>query len=189
MSATAVTITIDLRARVAPDRLTEALWTSWAEAAAVTFERFHRPPPPPLALAIEDAAEETPAALTWLAANAAMRASHGNDTDATEMGAYAVAVATVQTVQNWRILGRAQTASGADILMIRTSDPPDAFVKLEVSGMGAGKGRTGRSALGRLLRKKVAQVRTGDLSRPGVAAVVGFELARVLISPVQPVQP
>ena len=73
-----------------------------------------------------------------------------------------------------------------DVLAMR-----DAFgaaaqeLRLEVSGMAAGAGEEGSSALRQRLQQKVAQLGRGDLDRPGVAAVVGFELACVLVSGVE----
>jgi hypothetical protein len=40
-------------------------------------------------------------------------------------------------------------------------------------------------ALTKRLDDKIAQLGRGDLDRPGVAAVFGFELARMMISKVQ----
>lgn len=60
--------------------------------------------------------------------------------------------------------------------MVKSNTSDEDFVRLEVSGVAAGE-RT----LPHRLRKKVQQLYDGDLLRPGVAAVVGFEAARILL--------
>lgn len=59
--------------------------------------------------------------------------------------------------------------------MSRHGEPPNDFFKLEVSGVARGE------ALAARLAEKVEQVQGGDLNRPGVAVVVGFEAATVLM--------
>jgi hypothetical protein len=66
--------------------------------------------------------------------------------------------------------------------MVRTNDDPDAQVRLEVSGIASGTDTTGMSALRTRFNEKIAQVHRGKASEPGMAAVVGFELVRVLVS-------
>ena len=163
--------------------LTAALWKSWTEAAAVSIERFHAPPPPQHACTVSRGEVDLALSVVWPPTDATMRASHANEIDATEMGAYAVAIAAVHAVDGWRAVKRAQHATGADLIMAKVEDP-DGFVKLEVSGVAAGTGPSGHGALRTRLKQKQAQVRVGDLARPGFAAVVGFEALRVLISAV-----
>ncbi len=86
-------------------------------------------------MTVDHAGTERGALLTWVPADETMRRSHGNELDATETGAYAVAVAALHAVDGWRNVRRAAHATGADLLMVRTDDP-EAFVKLEVSGHG-----------------------------------------------------
>lgn len=178
-------IVLDLRECGVGHEITPAFWTSCAEAAAVTFERFHSPPPPPHKCTVFNAGTEAPVELVWAAADSKTRSTHANELDATEAGAYAVAVATVHALDGWCVAGRAHHASGADWLMMKNENA-EAFVKLEVSGIAAGVGSAGHARLRSRLTEKIAQVRKGDLERPGIAVVVGFELSRVLISEVQP---
>ncbi|MEM9455672.1 MAG: hypothetical protein AAGF11_15930 [Myxococcota bacterium] len=60
--------------------------------------------------------------------------------------------------------------------MTRSGEPANDFFKLEVSGVARGHERL-RSRLGEKLR----QLSKGDLARPGIAVVVGFEAAQILI--------
>jgi hypothetical protein len=123
--------------------------------------------------------------ITWRPPDQTVRGSHDNDLDATRDGAYAVAALSMHSIDRWRIRARAQAASGADLLAFRDDDDPNNFVKVEVSGVSAGSEERGLSELRKRLRAKVAQVRGGDLDLPGIAVVVGFELAHVLVSEVQ----
>lgn len=165
--------------------ITPNVWGGWVEAAAVTFERFHQPPPSKeCSITVADR-DPLSVVLIWPSTSTQTRASHANEYNATEHGAYAVASATVGALDGWRVMARAHHGSGADLLMLRDGSDPNDFVRLEVSGMAAGTGVEGSTALRQRLQQKVAQLGRGDLDRPGVAAVVGFELACVLVSGVQ----
>ena len=178
---------IDLLEAGAAHWITPFVWGAWTEAAAVMFERFHPPTPPPCACMIHATGrDEFPAHLIWPKTDERVRASHRNELNATEHGAYIIASATLGHLDGWRILARAHHGSGADLVMLPPGEEnPEAFVRLEVSGIGAGVGTKARSALRARLRQKIEQLGEGDLDRPGIAAVVGFELATVLISEVQ----
>jgi hypothetical protein len=179
-------LVIDLVKAGLAHRITRAVWGGWTEAAAVMFEQFHAPPPPPKACTlVVTNRDDVPVAFVWPAADEDTRATHGNRLNATEHGAYAVACATVAAIDGWRVIGRPHQGSGADLLMLREGDSPENFVRLEVSGVAAGEGAPGLAALRRRLAEKLGQLGKGDLDRPGVAAVVGFELASVLVSEVQ----
>ena len=111
-----------------------------------------------------------------------MKRSNHNTTDATEEGAYAVAGLAVHALDGWRIIGRTPTESGADVWIARPHDDPDAQVRLEVSGMAEGTDQAAMTALRARFNGKIAQLRRGKALEPGIAAVVGFELVRILVS-------
>lgn len=116
---------------------------------------------------------EHPFRLNWAPATEQMRASHANETDCTEDGAYALAIAAMEA-QGFRIQIRAKHRSGADYLMVPAGASEEDFLKLEVSGI-----RRGGDWMGRL-RIKTTQVRKG-LELPGRAVVVHFEQPRVAV--------
>ena len=108
--------------------------------------------------------------LAWPRPSDRMKRSHANTTDATEEGAYAVASLAVHALDGWRIIARAPTESGADIWMARPEDDPDGQVRLEVSGIAEGADTAAATALRARLHGKIAQLRRGKASEPGIAA-------------------
>jgi hypothetical protein len=179
-------VALDLQSAGERHDLSPEVWAFYAQAAAVAFERYHSPPPPPKDGTLHPSRhDEVPAKLTWSPTDERARRSH-EALDATCSGAYAVACAAVDALDGWRVIGRTDHGSGSDWYMIRRdARDPDAWVKLEVSGIGECAGMRGMTLLRARLRQKVQQVEGGDLDRPGVAVVVGFEAVRVLVSEVQ----
>lgn len=161
--------------------LSEARWTAWCEAAAVTFERVHGSASPKEGVVSPSGKADVACVVSWLTPSEQAKRSNANTTDATEDGAYAVASLAVHALGGWCIIARTPTDSGADLWMIR-DDEPDMQVRLEVSGMAEGTGSAAMSALRTRLSSKIAQLRRGKSPEPGIAAVVGFELVRVLVS-------
>ncbi|NOU33845.1 MAG: hypothetical protein HOO96_38620 [Polyangiaceae bacterium] len=160
----------------------QALFTSFCEAAAVVLSWFHVVPPPATITRIRSEGKQFAVDLAWKEPTLQVRLAHGNDTDAIEYGAYAVAGLCLHHVHRWKLLGRTQTASGADFFIIPEGAPAEEFVRIEVSGIAKNSGVT---ELERRLRTKIKQLAHGDLARPGVAVVVGFKTAHVLISEIQ----
>jgi hypothetical protein len=115
--------------------------------------------------------------LEWSAPQEVDRQTHANELDATEAGAYGLAFVTVHEC-DYIVRRRAHHGSGSDYLLTRRGEPDNDFVRLEVSGVARGDGLNGR------LREKVAQLGKGDLQRPGLAVVVGFEVAKVCVEEV-----
>jgi hypothetical protein len=150
----------------------------------VTLARVHRGAPPKRCVLCLDGREDLGTSLVWATPNDRTKRSHANTTDATEMGAYAVATLAVHAIDGWRVIARTPTESGADLWMVGKNEPPDAQIRLEVSGIAKGTGASGVAALRTRLNQKVAQIRRGKSAEPGIAAVVGFELVRVLVSEV-----
>jgi hypothetical protein len=173
---------LDLAAPTDAHALTEARWTSWCEAAAVTLERVHGATSPKDGVISPTGRQDAACILAWPTPDDRTKRSHANTTDATEEGAYAVASLAVHALDGWRIIARTPTESGADIWMARAEDVPDGQVRLEVSGIAEGADAAATTALRARLQRKIAQLQRGKASEPGIAAVVGFELVRVLVS-------
>jgi hypothetical protein len=173
---------LDLAGPTDAHDLTEARWTAWCEAAAVTLDRVHGATSPKDGVISPTGRPDVACLFAWPTPGDRMKRSHANTTDATEEGAYAVASLAVHALDGWRIIARTPTESGADIWMARPEDDPDGQVRLEVSGIAEGADAAATTALRTRLHGKIAQLRRGKASEPGIAAVVGFELVRVLVS-------
>ncbi len=163
---------IDLQALHTVCAFTANTTNFWSDAATVMLNKFHPEPPPPTVMAVVHDGAASTMHLTWTAPAARTQEDHANEKDATEHGAYAIAIAAVHH-RGYRVCRRTHQGSGADLLMVRDGEPQNDFVKLEVSGIARDGSVTAR------LKEKVAEVRGGDLRRPGVAAVVRFKAAGV----------
>lgn len=98
-----------------------------------------------------------PQRVTWSLPNQISQASHGNAKDATEHGAYAIAIHAAAHL-GWRVCGRLQQGSGADWWLL---DPNEGkAVKLEVSGINEGGSPETR------FKQKIAQAK-GGVTSPG----------------------
>jgi hypothetical protein len=142
------------------------------DAASVMLDKFHQPP---VSGQLDDRGESSRVELDWVPPSLALQHTHANELDATEDGAYAVALSTVVS-RGFVVQRRAHHGSGADYLITPVGEPNNDFYKLEVSGIA----RTTGNIQGRL-RTKARQVSAGDLSRPGLAIVVGFEAAQIMV--------
>jgi hypothetical protein len=112
--------------------------------------------------------------LVWDGPGQEILESYGNEIDATEDAAYAVAIALADHL-GFKVVKRAHQGSGTDWLMIRKGEPANDWYKLEVSGMA----RMNKERPESRLEGKVVQGSGGDLQRPGVAVVVRFQDAKI----------
>lgn len=153
-------------------QLTPESLAYWAQAATVMLTRFHETPPPPTRVSISWDEERSVLLLNWTEPNHRAQLTHANELNAIEAGAYALSIVAAHHA-GYEVRGRAEHASGADLLMVRRGEPDNDFVKLEVSGIAT------RGDVGARLSAKTRQVAGGNLRRPGVAAVVHFSEATV----------
>ncbi|XXY54848.1 hypothetical protein WME91_27330 [Sorangium sp. So ce269] len=166
-------IRLDLTRLGEVSRLSPTVVAYLSEAASVMLDLYHPAPPPPTPGVLVRSAEELPVALAWPAPTKQQRESHQNEKDAPEDGACAVAIATVHEL-GYTVMRRTRQGSGCDYLMVPRGEPENDFLKLEVSGTGDGN-------LASRLKEKVAQGKGGDLQRPGMAIVVSFKAARIVV--------
>lgn len=157
---------------------------SLCASARVCMSRHHRSPHA-LEVHIDEAVSTH--ATSWAAPTAREMRANGNALDATCDGAYAVTLMCLERKLDLVAVGRAEHGSGADWYVAppgrgldETGAPnPDdpAILRLEVGG------HDDRPSLPHELSRKLVQLRRGSSGVPGIAAVVGFKRARVLIGP------
>jgi len=149
---------------------------SYAEAATICLARHHASPS---TFSIRDNANESEADASWTAPDHALQNAWANDIDATEFGAYAIALAATEITRGLVAIRRAETRTGADYYLDTPGASPDDLetaVRLEVSGSANGT----QSVLEARLKQKLDQAGAGTSNLPAIAAVVGFEQLRVL---------
>ena len=116
--------------------------------------------------------ERVDLAIVWPASTPDMNTTYANLKDATEDGAYAIAVHAMSHL-GWRLLGRAQQSSGADWI-VHDPSQPKRVIKLEVSGIAEG------GSPGNRLSSKTTQAKGGTPSDAAVALVFRFADALLL---------
>jgi hypothetical protein len=159
-------MTLDLTCLHSISSVTPAVLAALAEAAFVMLRQFHDTPPTDGVWHKSDS-DKTTISVIWTMPTEAMLLTHGNEKDATEEAAYAVAIA-IADAAGFKVIGRTAQGSGSDWLMIPKNGPHNDFYKLEVSGIARGGAPKAR------LETKVSQGKSGDLDRPGFAVVVRF---------------
>lgn len=149
---------------------------SFEEAARVCLDRHHASP---TALQIRDNGSESIADAHWIASDEALRNAWANEIDATEAGAYALALATVELGRGLFAVRRAETRTGADYYVDQSAAAPndlETAIRLEVSGTDEGSPQ----ALETRLKQKLEQAGKGVSNLPAMAVVVGFSEKRIL---------
>lgn len=161
--------------------VTEGIAKSYAEAACVCLDRHHTSPQ---ALHIHEAKGAHRVAAEWTAPDGRTKRAWANTTDATEAGAYALALAAVESTRGLVAVRRAETLTGADYYLAsatQTLDSLEAAFRLEVSGMSEGD----ESRMGQRLRQKIRQAASGRSNLPAIALVVGFEALKIFVAEVE----
>jgi hypothetical protein len=150
--------------------LTPAIADSYVEAACVCLDRHHTPP---VLFDIEDERQTSQATVDWCVTDARTRDAWANQTDTTEAGAYACAIAAIELTQGLFAVRRAETLTGADYYIAPSGHDPndlEGCFRLEVSGTSSTK----PSDVNYRLRQKLKQAEAGRSNLPAWAAVVGF---------------
>ncbi len=157
------------------------LSSGYAEAASVCLDRHHTSP---ATFQLVDNTQGEVAQADWVSADERTKRAWANADDATEAGAYAVALAGIEAMPGLVAVRRAETRTGADYYLVEpngTLEDLEASFRLEVSGTDAG----GPSVIDSRLRQKVEQARKGNSNLPAVASVVGFAALRVVSADVE----
>ena len=160
--------------------LTPAIADANTEAAAVCLDRHHEPPQE---VALDRDGAASIAAVDWTAPDARARLAWANETDATEAGACACALAAIELSDGLFAVGRAENLTGADYYVAPAGkglQDLEECRRFEVSGTDRGDA----SAVRRRLDAKCKQAAKGQSSLPATAGVVGFRAAQIMLADV-----
>lgn len=150
--------------------VTKAVAESMAEAAAVALSRHHEPP---ALFKVAHQSTTTDRRVRWRQPSERTQRAHGNTDDATEAGAYSIALAAVEVELGLYALSRTDVRTGADYYVGRPDteqlDLEEAY-RLEVSGVDAGDD----ALVAQRLRRKIQQTKDAKADVPALACVVGF---------------
>ena len=159
--------------------LTPALAQSYVEAACVCLARHHLPP---VIFSVNHAGNKLNRIVNFQIPDERTRNANANEIDATETGAYGLSLAAIESIAGMVAVRRAETRTGADWYIAPNGElleDLESCVRLEVSGINAGTS----SDVNRRLQEKIAQAAKGKSNLPAIAAVVGFKVLEVAISP------
>ena len=171
--------------------LSNATARAFCASACVCLKRHHAPPKK---ISIETNNGSSQHLLVWTEPSQRDLNSNRNRQDATRDGAYAMALACIERILDLVTVGRAEELTGADWYVappgcgVMENGGPDlddpTVIRLEVGG------HDDRPSLAYELKEKIRQLGAGESEKPGVAAVVGFKVCRILIQThVQPGRP
>jgi hypothetical protein len=133
--------------------VTPGIAAAYAEAATVCLGRHHSSPQ---MVILQDGAADRQSTAEWQVPDERTLAGWGNRDDATEFGAYGVALASVELTRGMIAVRRAETRTGADYYLGRPGAPADdleASLRLEVSGTDEGN----ETVIQSRLRQKLEQ--------------------------------
>lgn len=161
--------------------LTLAIADFYAEAARVCLDRHHVSP---VDFSISNYGNTQDALVEWEPTDHRTRTAWANETDTTEAGAYACALAAVELTNGMVAVGRAETKTGADYYIAprdrRLADLEESY-RLEISGVDRGSA----SAVRQRLQEKLEQAASGASNLPAIAGVVGFRAKLILLQPLE----
>lgn len=156
--------------------LTKALGAVYEEAASVRLSSHHSPP---RSVSIVDGEREMTVDLTWRPATKRTRAAFANLKDATEQGAYGMALAAIELMRGCVAIHRAEQGTRVDYYLAPVGadyDDLESSIRLEVSGIDSAT----EGKLKTRLKEKLWQAKKGAANTPAIAAVVGFSNLRIL---------
>lgn len=159
--------------------LTAAVAITYCEAAAICLQRHHSAP---TYISINHT-KELVATAKWVEPDDSSRRAWANEIDATEAGAYGMALAAVEVADGLVANARAETRTGADYYLgpVGTDfEDLENKYRFEVSGISLAD----ETKIKARLQRKVAQAIAGRSNLPAIAAIVGFSTKTVLMEDV-----
>jgi hypothetical protein len=161
--------------------VSDGISASYSEAACVCLDRHHTSP---TAFKVRDNTKNDVAGVKWIKANRRIANAWANKDDATEAGAYGLALAAIEVMRGLVAIRRAETKTGADYYLgpIGSSlDDLEVSYRLEVSGTDEG----GASIIDARLKQKIDQALNGNSNLPAIASVVGFAALKIAFADVE----
>lgn len=161
--------------------LTKPIADCFAEAARVCLDRHHQSP---VDFKINNGHQSIDALTEWDRTDERIRRAWANETDTTELGAYACTLAAVELSVGLVAIHRAETRTGADYYIAPPGTSPEDLegcVRLEVSGVDRGD----TPAIEQRLKVKLKQAAAGQSNLPAMAGVVGFRARLILLAPLE----
>jgi hypothetical protein len=159
--------------------LTQSIASTYCEAAAICLQRHHGSP---VEISINHARELLATAM-WIKPDECSIRAWANEVDATEAGAYGMALAAVEVADGLVAYARAETRTGADYYLGKAGlalDDLENSHRFEVSGISFAD----KTKIKARLQRKVAQATAGRSNLPAIAAVVGFSTKIVIMEDV-----
>ncbi len=160
--------------------VSDGISASYAEAVCVCLDRHHISP---AEFQLKDNENVEIGKAAWLATDERTKRAWQNKDDATEAGAYGVALAAIEATRGLVAVRRAETRTGADYylgLPNGTLDDLESAFRLEVSGTDEGA----IPAICGRLRQKLDQAKRGNSNVPAIASVVGFAALQIVTADV-----
>jgi hypothetical protein len=161
--------------------VTPGISAAYAEAAIVCLGRHHHSPQ---RVFLKDNLTEMGCTVEWKAADERTLDGWANEHDATEYGAYGLALAAIELTRGMVAVRRAETRTGADYYLgLPGSADADleTSLRLEVSGTDLGND----DAIQTRLREKLRQAERGSSNLPALATVVGFAALKIVTADVK----
>lgn len=156
--------------------LTVEIASCYEQAAAICLNQHHLSP---TEFSLEEDGQAQLALVGWSAPDERQQRAWANQTDATEMGAYACALAAVEVTRKLIAVRRAETLTGADYYLAplgKDADDLEEWLRLEVSGTQLDDGE-----IEQRLQRKLKQAARGSSNLPALAVVVGFKVRRIML--------
>ena len=170
---------LDLRSPITDGLLEQALLESNAQAAEVCLDRHHNSP---VEVTIDAPKLTTVSrcAVAWTKPTPQRMNTYANRIDAVESGAYAVSLAVLCDFCNAVTVKRAEQLTGSDFLIVpRNAEDFEDAHRLEVSGTESAD----RYEVKRRVAAKHTQLEEGASGLPGIASVISFRFAHVVMEP------
>jgi hypothetical protein len=154
------------------------------EAASLCLSRHHSSPSA-ITVLQEKGGVSQELECCWKGPRSADLFAWRNKDEATEFGACAIGIASIEFLKNLFVVARMETGEGGDYYLSDVSNPVqdlESCVRLEISGIDMGNLGSMKSRL----TIKLKQLERGIVDTRGIAAVIEFADLKVLVGEYSP---